>query len=242
MSDELKRQLDTALAKIAQLEVQVANRPQSSTPTPGLDPQQVARAMAADPIGTMTRLGIPVEHVTRVMVAHQLGDAAPPELRVLAQQGPLMSATQAIAQDLQAMRQRLETFEERDRTASRRQSFSALATDKSKYPTLAAAYAKHPELFDSDAASFQGDAAAYAESQEKRLAALAPALGAPPPASSGNADTNGQSSQAKQARGVSGIDPTPPPISNAKPGLLTPETDAELKARILAKYPTEPRG
>ncbi len=239
MSDELKRQLDTALAKIAQLEVQVANRPAPAAVPQGLDPQQVARAMASDPVGTMTRLGIPVEHVTRVMVAHQLGDAAPPELRALAQQGPLMSATQAIAQDLQAMRQRLESFEERDRQVSKRQSFSALASDKTKYPTLAATYKKHPELFDNDAAGFQGDVAAYAESQEKRLAALAPALGVTPPVSSVNTDTTGQSSQAK-AHGVSGIDPTPPPIPNAKPGVFTPETHAELKARILAKYPAEP--
>lgn len=233
MSDDLK----SLLARIAQMEVQLASRPaQSTPPPPGVDPQQLARALAADPVGMMTRMGIPVDHVSRVLVAHQLGDAAPPELRMLAQQGPLMSATQALTSDLQSMRQRIEAFEERDRKESRRQSFSALASDKTKYPTLAAAYAKHPELFTSDAESFQGDAAAFAESTEKRLAALAPALGAPQPASSVNAETNaGQSSQAKQAH-VGGIDPTPPPIHNSQPGAFTQDAHEAAKARVLAKH------
>lgn len=236
MSDDLSKALDKALARIAQLEVQVANRPANSTPTQGVDPQQLARAFAADPVGMMSKMGIPVDHVSRVLVAHQLGDAAPPELRVLAQQGPLMSATQALATDIQAVRQRLDTYEERDRKEARRTSFSALATDKTKYPTLAAAYAKHPELFTSDAESFQGDVAALAEATEKRLAALAPALGATPPASPANAETtSGQSSQAKQAH-VGGIDPTPPPINGVQPGAFTQSAHEAAKARVLAKH------
>lgn len=230
MSDELRKQLDTALARIAALESRGHNAPQPA----GIDPQQLARALAADPVGTMSRMGVPVDHVSRVLVAHQLGDAAPPELRMLAQQGPLMSAQQAIASDLQTMRQRLDAYEERDRKEARRTSFSALASDKTKYPTLAAAYAKNPALFNDDAESFQGDVAALAENTEKRLAALAPALGATPPASQGNAETSGQSSQAKAQPG--GVDQTPPPIPQQKPGVFTQETHQELRDRILRKY------
>lgn len=234
MSDDISK----ALARIAALEAQLSSRnttPAPSTPQPaGIDPQQLARALASDPVGTMSRLGVPVDHVSRVLVAHQLGDAAPPELRMLAQQGPLVSATQAIASDLQTMRQRLESFEERDRKAARRSSFSALAVDKTKYPTLAAAYAKNPALFDSDVDGFQGDPAALADTLEQRLAALAPAVGATPPASDGNAENTGQSSQAKAQPGA--VDQTPPPIPQAKPGVWTQEAHQELKERILRKY------
>lgn len=235
--------LEKALARIAALEARESSRPAPSTPNTGIDPQVLARSFAADPVGTMTKLGIPVDHVSRVLVAHALGDQAPPELRMLAQQGPLMSATQALASDLQNVRQRFEAFEERDQKDSRRKSFSALAADKSKYPLLAAAIAKNPELFNSDAESHKGDAAALAESIESRLKVLAPALGVTPPASQVNAETANAdpSTQVKQAQsGV--VDPTPPPIPQPKPGVFTPETHTELKERILRKYESGARG
>jgi hypothetical protein len=237
MSDETKKQLDTLLAKIAALEVQLNARPAAAPQTPtGIDPQRLAQALMTDPVGTMRQLNVPVDHVNKILVAHTLGDAAPLELRMLAQQGPLMSAQASIASDVQALRQRLETYEERDKKAARRENFSALAADKTKYPTLAAAYAKNPAIFN-DVENFQGDVAAYAEATEKQLATLAPVF--TPPASSANAETSGQSSQAKQAH-VGGIDPTPPPIPNSKPGVFTQETHEEVKARILARYPQNP--
>lgn len=233
MSDDLKRALDTALARIAALET--ARQPSPAAPhKPDFDPQAFARAFATDPVGVMTRMGVPVDHVSRVLVAHQLGDAAPLELRMLAQQGPMMSAHQALASDLQTVRQRLETYEERDRKVARREGFSALASDKTKYPTLAAAYAKNPKLFDSEVESFQGDPAAYAESMNARLTALAPALGTTPPASSENAAAQGQSSQAKQAHGA--VDMTPPPLPSSNSGVFNQEAHEAAKARVLAKY------
>lgn len=233
---------DVLLARIAALEARLtaqAPQPQPAPQSQGIDPQQLARALANDPVGTMSRLGVPVDHVSRVLVAHTLGDAAPPELRVLAQQGPLMSATQALATDLQAVRQRLESFEQRDQAASRRTSFTALAADKTKYPHLAAVMAKNPELFVSEADSFQGDTASLADELERRLAATAAALGATPPASQANAESpSGQSTQTAQAQPAHGFDPTPPPIPQTAAGPWTPDMDRQMKERILRKYDT----
>lgn len=233
MSDS---KVDALLARIAALETKLAG--QSAAPQqPAFDSQAFARAFAANPIGVMSQMGIPVDHVSRVLVAHTLGDAAPPELRMLAQQGPLVSATQALTADVQAMRQRLDGYEQRDQAAARRQSFSALAADKSKYPRLAAVLSKNPELLMGEVDSYKGDTASLAADIEQRLSALAPALGAPQLASQANAENEGQSTQAKQAQpGATGLDPTPPPIPQATQGLFTPDKDRELKERILRKH------
>lgn len=235
MSEDLQRKLEVALSRIAALEVRQPAAP--STPTPQFDPQAFARALAADPVGMMTRMGIPVDHVSRVLVAHQLGDAAPPELRMAAMMGPQMSATQALATEVQTVRQRLEQYESRDQKQAVRSSFSALAADKTKYPLLATALAKSPQLFDSELDSHQGDAAALAERIEGRLKALAPALGVPQTASTENAETAnaGQSTQTKQAQSGA-VDPTPPPIQQGKPGVFTQEDHEALKERIIRKY------
>lgn len=240
--------LETALARIAALEARLTGQPAAPQPQ-GVDPQQLARALTQDTVGTLARLGVDVNHVSKVLVAHQLGDAAPEPLRIYAQQGPLMSATQAVTAEVQSLRQRLDTYEQRDAQAARRQSFNALAADKTKYPRLAAVMAKSPELLASELDSHQGDTASLADAIEQRLAALAPALGAPPPqpASQANAEstTQGQSTQAKQAQpGATGLDPTPPPIPQAQTGPWTPEMDRELRDRIIRKHSgeAEPRG
>lgn len=243
--------LETALARIAALETrlsaQPAPAPAAAPQSQGIDPQAFARAFAANPVGVMQQFNIPVDHVSRVLVAHTLGDSAPPELRMLAQQGPLVSATQALNADLQAMRQRLEVFEQRDQQATRRQGFNALTADKAKYPRLAAVMARSPELFISEVDTYQGDTAALAADLERRLEATAQALGATPPASQANAEqaNAGQSQQAKQApQGVQGFDPTPPPIPpQTTTGPWTPEMDRQMKERIIRKYSgdAEPR-
>jgi hypothetical protein len=236
--------VDTLLARIAALEAKLAAQP-APQPAPqthsGLDPQVLARALAADPVGTMAQLGVPVDHVSRVLVAHTLGDAAPPELRMLAQQGPLVSATQALASDLAAVRQRLESFEKRDQVAARRASFTALAADKTKYPRLSAVMEKNPELFISEVDAFQGNTDALAAEIERRLEATAVALGATPPASTEHAENApDQSTQVKQAQsGVSGFDPTPPPLSQGKSGVWTQDMHQEAKERVLRKYAPE---
>lgn len=230
MSDELKKALDTAMARIASLEADSARRASVSAPQ-GIDP----RALINDPVGTLTRAGLPLDHISKVMVAHVMGDQATPEMRMYSAMGPQVSATQALASDVQAMRQRFEKLDERDRKEAVRSSFTALSADKVKYPLLAAAMVKNPKLFDSDVGSHQGDASALAENLEGRLKATAEAVGYIPPASNANADgAQGQSTQTKQAQGS--VDTTPPPLPQPKQGVFTHETHEQLKEKILRKY------
>lgn len=234
MSDELQKKLDMALARIAALESEKSTANAARAPqTPALDPRQ----MAIDPIGTMTRAGVPVDHITRVLVAHAMGDQAPPELRVLAQMGPQVSATQALSSDIGQLRQRLDAYETRDKQQAVRQSFSALAVDKTKYPTLAAAYARDPKLFDSDMEAHRGDAAALADSLEARLKALASAV--TPTASTADAAKQDQSKSpaGEQVKQAQGVDNTPPPLPTGnKSGSFTQEDHQALKERIIKKY------
>lgn len=241
MAEDLQAKLDKALSRIAALE---ANKSAAQAPQQtGIDPRQ----LAVDPIGVLTRAGVPVEHVTRVFVAHAMGDKAPPELRTLAMMGPQVSATQALTADLERMRQRLDEYEQRDNQARVRQSFSSLAADKAKYPFLAAAHARDPKLFDSEVDVFKGDAAALAEAIEGRLKVIAPALGVKPqPASNESADATkqGQSTETKQAQETAvspnGADTTPPPLPSATGAnagkTFTAAEHQALKDRIVRKY------
>jgi hypothetical protein len=239
LSDNQKA-LDTLLARIAALEARPA--PAAAPQAPAFDARAFAQAFTADPVGVMTRLGIPTDHVSRVMVAHTLGDAAPYELRMLAAQGPQVSAVQAIQSDLQAVRQRQEAIEAASKKATERQSFSALAVDKTKYPLLAAAMAKNPARYAGRVDSHQGDAAALAATIEADLKADLEALGITPPASAANADTQqAQSTQGKQAQdgttvNPGSVDPTPPQIQEKKPGVFTMEDHAALRDRIVRKH------
>ncbi len=202
MSDSDDR-LEKALARIASLEAEVS-RSRSDAKKPAFDPAQFARTFAADPVGTMTKMGVPVDHTTRVLVAHALGDQAPPELKVLAAMGPQVSATAALSSSVEQMRQRLDDYEAKER----RSSLQALATDKQKYPNLSKAIAADPSFFD---AVGKGGSAEDLTAWEARLSKLAPT----PPAST-PADTQPAQSTQSQApvttTAPSGTDPTPPPI------------------------------
>ncbi len=187
----------------------------------------------SDPIGTHRRVGLTddhIQHSTRVHVANAMGDQAPHELRMLAAQGPMVSATNTLQSDVQVLRQRLEHYENEGKTKVVRESFKALAADKSKYPHLAKALAANPALLDEQLGKHGGSAEEFANAQE----ALA-ALYAPPPVREGNTDDQmPNSQQGKQAQG-SGLDPTPPPIAQGKAGVFTPEDHAKLRDEIVRK-------
>ncbi len=229
MSEEISKQLQSALVSIARLEAEVAPLRAKSREPAGINP----REYLADPIGTLRRAGFSDEHIqhsTRVHVANAMGDQAPPELKMLAQMGPTVSATSSLQNDVQVLRQRLETYENEGKAKAARESFKALAADKSKYPNLAKALAANPLLLDEQLGRHGGSAEEFANAQE----ALA-ALYAPPPVSVGNTDDQVPTSQqGKQAQG-GGIDPTPPPIPQAKAGVFTPEDHAKLRDEIVRK-------
>lgn len=196
-----------------------------------------------NPAGALQKYGIPTDHVTRVLVAQALGDQAPPEMKALAMMGPQVTATQAVQAENQALRQRLDALEQSLSGRNSRESFSKVAADKSKYPLLAAAIAKSPELFDSDVSAHRGDAATIADQLEARLKMTAQALGVQfPTASAANAantaSADAQSSTSKQdtARmgGALGGDPPPIPEKNTQ-GSLDEQGLRALRDEIVRK-------
>jgi hypothetical protein len=199
------------LTRIAALETENARLRQH-------DPDAIRREFTANPHGAMQKYGIPQDHVTRMLVATALGDQAPPELKALAMMGPQVTATQALQSENQALRQRLEALEANFAGKSSVESFGKVAVDKAKYPLLAAALAKSPELFHSEVTSHRGDAATLAEQLEGRLKMTAQALGITPTASTADADkanANAQQATSTQApaplAGTMGGDPPPIP-------------------------------
>lgn len=255
MSDDTKKQLDAAISRIASLEAELRGKKPSAA-TASIDP----RDLATDPIGALKRAGVPLDHVTKIIVAHAMGDQAPQQLREYAAMSQHTSAAQqALATEIQSLRQRVDTYEARDRKDAARKSLQALVADKQKYPTLSAALERDPSIFDEDIAS-GGDVAEIADKLETRLARV---IGKPaaPAARQDNAEQNGQSNEAKAggsgesptdhnkgntsgeaaAKAAAGVgsatDVTPPPLPKPTTGgPLTPESAEELKQRILRKH------
>ncbi len=207
----------------------------SSKREPQHDPVAFRTAFVADPIGTLTRMGAPVDHVTRVLVAHAMGEQAPPELRVLAAMGPQVSATSALDSKVDALSRQVSTFLESQTKAGTRSSFQALAADKTKYPHLAKAFTADPSLFDDEVATGE-NALELAAKLEARLTKVA-AVYAPPTASEGNADQPIVPSTKDEPAALAGTTSGGvPPIPRSPTGVITPAEDKALRDEIVRKY------
>lgn len=228
---------DVLLQKLAQLEAEVsalrkgAREPQA----PQFDPNTFLRQLVTDPVGTLTRHNLPVDHVTRVLVANAMGDQAPPELKVLAAMGPQVSAQRALAEQVDALSRRLT-----DLTSPKPpsvDSVKALTADKAKYPHLAKALAADPAFFTDAEIAAGGSAEEFAAQAEARLSKMA-AVYAPPPASEANADPNGQSKQAAPADTPvtsGGVPPIPKPTGAS----FTQEDHVKLRDEIVRKHTSQ---
>lgn len=257
MSETVEKQLQALLAKMASMEKEVSTlraAPQRQAPqAPTFNPQQFISALVTDPIGTLQRAGASPEqinYVTQVHFAHALGDAAPPQMKMLAQMGPQVVATSQLASQIQGISQRLESYETTSAKKSTRESFSAIAKDRKQYPHLAAAYEAEPSLFDAELDGHKGSAAELAEALEARHKRLASVYAPkPPPASDESSGIDiGQSSEAELAKSESqettapsqrqsvGIDPTPPPLPKNKTGVWSSEDHDRTRDEILRKY------
>lgn len=228
MSDALA----TALARLAKLDQEMAELRSRSAPqgTPGIDP----RAFLQDPVGALTRAGIPIDHVTRVLVANAMGDQAPPELRTLAAQGPLLSKQSEIEAKLEAVsRQLVEITTPKKPTA---ESVQALISDAKKYPVLSKAAALDPDLITEALATHGGTAEELAAKLEARFSKLMPAT---PAASEANADVStGQSTQANPAGNTTSGGVPPIPKQNIG-GTFTQEDHAKLRDEIVRKHSSQ---
>lgn len=228
MSNDLAQQFSTALARIAQLEAQLNKKPEPPAP------QSVDfRAFMADPVGYSQKHGVDVEHLTKHFFAHAMGDAAPAQLKDYVKMSQQVNTTYSTTDaKLDALARRVEDLA----GGTKRESFHKLAADKVKYPTLAAAFAADPTLFDEEIG--QGDPAETATKLEARLSKLAPALGVKPqPASAGDAGTSSaKESEAKPAPLAASVQGTPPPIRQPQVGLVSDDVYRQLKDEVVRQY------
>lgn len=222
--------LDAALKKMAQMEAEIAALKKASAPTPAFDEDAFARALTADPVGTMSRYGAPIDHITRILVANAMGNDAPPELKVLQQQGPLMNATRTLDRKVEELSQQLSSLTRTQQLEGRRKSFRALIEDKSKYPNLAKAAADPTlmEEFESSGATAED----FATRLENRLKLVAPAL----TASDASAEQPVPSTQDTLASSSGGVPPLPAKSAEASTSKSLHE---QLKAETLRKFASQ---
>lgn len=232
-NDDLKKQFETAIARLASLEAEVSGyRSRKHEPEkPTFDPVAYRQAFLADPIGSLTRMGAPVDHITKVLVAHALGDNAPPELKVLASMGPQVSAQHALDAKVETLSRQLSALT----TSGSRDKFRSLAKDASKYPNLSKMLETDPSFFD-DEISDGANVEEFAKGRESRMATAAKAFGPKtPPASDANADETAQSTQGKPA--IAGaISGDPPPLPRGPSGVFTQEDHQKLRDEVVRKY------
>ncbi len=228
MSDDQNAKLLTRLAAMEQELATLRNAERK--PTPQFDPVAFRTAFVNDPVGVLSKMGAPIDHVTRVLVANAMGDQAPQELKVLAAMGPQLSAAQALEAKVEALSRQLS---DQGRKGTR-ESFQALATDKTKNPHLAKALSADPTLFDEDVASHGGSAEELAAKLETRLGKFS-AVYAPPPVSEQNTETTVQSTQDTPA--IAGaLSGSVPPISQPTPGVFKAEDHQKLRDEVLRKH------
>jgi len=210
----------------------------STKPEKQFDVNAFRNQFTQDPVGSLTKMGMSVDYVTKVLVANAMGDSAPAELRGLVQMGPVLSAQGALESRLEQLSRQVSSIVETGTKNSIREGFRALTGDKTKYPNLAKAAAADSALFDTELEAHRGTAEEFATQVEARLAKLAASLGVPPPASEGNADQPDQSTQVKPAATTAALSGSPPPLPVQKDGVFSKEDHTKLRDEIVRKYPS----
>jgi hypothetical protein len=223
---------EALIQKLAQLEAEVSamRKAARETPAPQFNLDAFRQAFVSDPVGTMTKMGAPVDHITRVLVANAMGDQAPPELKVLASMGPQVNAQHALNSQVEALSRQISTLTEASTKDARRKSFQTLTSDKSKYPNLSKAASADPTLLE-EFESYGGTAEDFATRMENRLKLVAPPA---PPASEANADDKPDQSTQVTPAGTPN-DGGVPPIPKKTAGVFTQEDHAKLRDEIVRK-------
>lgn len=222
-------------------------RAQARTQNQQPSPEQVIQAMINDPHGTMARFKVPKEyrqHMTAALVAgemQEMGMQVDPGLAAKVSTFPQTQKVDALASELEALRQREKARDDEAKKAANQASLKTVTADKTKYPHLAAAMAKNPELYSSRVTA-ESDPAGLAETLEKELAITAEALGvkvAPAQTASqedaGNANTTTSMQVTAQPVGTRAGDP--PPLPNKQAGVgFTEDDNRALVERIARKH------
>lgn len=233
MSEDIMK---AALQRIATLEQEVSGyRSRKEEPkAPAFNPQEFARAFTQDPIGTMSRLGIPVEHVNKVLVANAMGDQAPEHLKAMLHMGPQISNTMALQNQVETLSRQFSDFMTQQTKSGTRESFKTLTAQKEQYPHLAKALAADPTLFDEDLKGHGGSAEDFAKATETRLSKFAKLWG-PQTASDENADTTDDQSQQVTPAVAASLNGEMPPIKQTKQGVFSQDDHARLRDEVVRK-------
>jgi hypothetical protein len=226
---------DVLLTRIAALEAQLDSIRKSAPAAPQFDPEAFRRAFVANPVGVLQQMGAPIDHITKVLVANAMGDNAPPELKVLASQGPQLMAHQALEAQVEALSRQLSTMNATSQKAGLREGLKTISADKSKYPNLAKAVAADPSLVDEELTGHGGTAEELAAKLEARLSKVA-AIYAPPVASVNAANDTVQSTQDKPAGAP---DDGVPPIPKKPSGVFGPDEAKALRDEIVRKHASQ---
>lgn len=229
-------------ARIAALESELAGYRAKAAPSQA-DPAADKRQLLQDPIGYMQRkFGLTTEelmHVNRVNLAVAMGDAAPQELRNLAQQGPLIAQQSQIASALESLSRQVQEIVKEKQTVSTAQSLQALVTDKAKYPHLATAVAKNPKLLEQRMAGRSGTAEEIAKVLEDEAALFAESFGVKAEAQTASDDAakkEAQSEKSKPAPLAGGSIGDVPPLPGPQGGLWSREEDLRVQQELSRKY------
>lgn len=215
MSDDLQK----ALARIAALEEKAS----AKNAAPQFDPNELIR----NPIAFLQKYKVPVEHIGKHVIAHQLGDAAPDGIKAYVQMGSQVSATHELQSQFDGLRRDVAQVI----GATKREKFDALIANKGQFPHLAAVVAANPTLV----GEVQGDPAEYAAKLETQLAALATAT-KPQPASAENAAISVAEGQAKPAPMAGTVAGAPPTVKTIPEGPLDADGKRALRDAVVRQH------
>lgn len=233
---ELKKLLETAIARISSLEGELRTKPKEKETPQAFDLVKFRESLIIDPVGTMRAMqmgGEHVEHVRNVLIADKLGDQAPPQMKVFAAQGPQMMAAQAQAEAVATLSRRLDDREKQEQKAAKKESLKAITANKEKYPNLSKALAADPDLAE-ELEKHTGTAEEFAANQEAKYTKLAAAF--VPQTASTSADNKGQSTQTKPTPLASSLNGDTPPIVKENPGEWTRDAYTKVRDSIVHKY------
>ncbi len=207
---------------------------------------QIIQNMIANPIGTLKSAGYGdshIDHLRNVFIADKLGPQAPMPLQIAANQGPMLAQFQELMGVVKSLADEVKTVKTTAVKGSETTKFESTASDASKYPNLAKAYAKNPTKFKTKWESHDGSAEDFLKAQESELKEIAEALGVTPApggntaAASVNAEQKTQSEKGVVSSAASGLlKDVPVPQSPKSPdGKWGKDTFSGLKERLVAE-------
>lgn len=211
------------------------------------DPGQLLQSIIANPIGTLKGAGYGdshIEHLRNVFIADKLGPQAPMPMQIAANLGPMQAQFQELMGVVKSLADEVKTVKTTAVKGTETTKFQSTASDASKYPNLAKAYAKNPAKFNAKWDSHDGSAEDFLKAQEAELKEIADALGVTPAPQEGNtaaASVNAEQ-KAQSEKGVVTsaasvhLKDVPVPQSPKSPdGKWGKETYSGLKERLVAE-------